>query len=543
MRLTIVGLAMVVGAACTAPQSPPDLVVLNGRVFTGVPAQPWSEAVAIRGDRIVGVGTSSDVRAQVAAATRVVDAGGRLVIPGINDAHVHPGAAPQWTVLAGPPAMVHDPSFPEVLQRLKEAVPTTQPGGWIFGDIGAVVLEDPAATRFALDAIAPDRLVVLQAWTGHGALYNTAALRRLGVGDEEADPPGGFFVRVPGKKTVSGIAHEYANFRLVRAIQTEPRPEAQLAAFQQGAEQAASFGITSLQAMMGAMPVSDAVRVLTPAALPVRLRLIDFPLTAMAEWQQPAAPTASAAGLITVSGTKWILDGTPIERLMFVRTPYTDRSETKGRLNFSQGDLSAFLGRAMAASEQPMLHAVGDAALDVVLTALEQTGGEQWRRLRPRVEHGDMLEPSQFERARRLGLVLVQNPSHFMIRPAVETRLGPERTARFAMVKTASAAGVPLAFGSDGPPNPFLNIMFATINANNPAEALSREQALVAYTQGSAFAEFAENEKGTIAAGKLADLAILSQDIFTVSADALPATTSVLTMVGGRVVHDTLKTP
>lgn len=232
-----------------------------------------------------------------------------------------------------------------------------------------------------------------------------------------------------------------------------------------------------------------------------------------------------------------------IERLMFVRAPYADRSDTRGRLNFSQDELSAFLGRAMTAGEQPMIHTVGDAALDVLLASLEQSGGEQWQRLRPRVEHGDMPEPSQFERARRLGLVLVQNPAHFMIRPVVDARLGSERTARFAVVKAASAAGVPLAFGSDGPLNPFLNIMFATINANNPAEALSREQALVAYTQGSAFAEFAENEKGTIAAGRLADLAILSQDIFAVSADALPATTSVPTIVGGRVVHDTLKAP
>jgi predicted amidohydrolase YtcJ len=540
MRVVFVGLSILIVAACTTPQPPLDLVVVNGRVFTGVPAQPWSEAVAIRRDRIVAVGGSSDIRAQAAAATRVIDAGGRLVIPGINDAHVHPGATPPFTVLEGPPAMQHDPGFTEILQRLKQAVPKSQPGDWVFGEIGASVLDDPAATRFALDAIAPDRLVVLQAWTGHGALYNTAALRRLGVGDEEPDPPGGFYVRVPGKKTISGIAHEYANFRLSRALQMESRPEARLAAFRQMAEQAASFGITSLQAMMTALPTPDAVGLLASASLPVRLRLIDFPMTAMSEWQNPAARTTATGGPVTVSGTKWILDGTPIERLMFVRAPYADRSDTQGRLNFSQDELSAFLGRAMSAGEQPLLHAVGDAAVDALLASLEQSGGEQWQRLRPRLEHGDMLEPSQFDRARRLGVVLVQNPSHFMLGPLGGVRLGPERKARTTMVKTASAAGVPLAFGSDGPLNPFLNIMFATINANNPAEALSREQALVAYTQGSAFAELAEREKGTIEAGKLADVAVLSQDIFAISADALPGTTSVLTIVGGRVVHDTL---
>ena len=172
-----------------------------------------------------------------------------------------------------------------------------------------------------------------------------------------------------------------------------------------------------------------------------------------------------------------------------------------------------------------------------MLTALEQSGGDAWQPLRPRIEHGDMLEPPQFERAKRLGVTIVQNPSHFMIRDVMAPRVGP-RIARMTMMKSMIAAGVPVALGSDGPMNPYLNVMFASINANNPAQAMTREQAIAAYTLGSARAEMAENQKGTISPGMLADLAMLSQDIFTVPPAALPATVSVLTLVGGKVVHE-----
>jgi predicted amidohydrolase YtcJ len=136
-------------------------------------------------------------------------------------------------------------------------------------------------------------------------------------------------------------------------------------------------------------------------------------------------------------------------------------------------------------------------------------------------------------------VTLVQNPSHFMIAQVLRERFGAERTARTDLVKDAIAAGLPFALGSDGPINPYLNIMFAMANPANPAQGLTVEQALAAYTKGSAFAEFAERQKGTIATGMLADVALLSQDIFKVPAQELPKTVSVLTIVNGRIVHDT----
>ena len=516
-------------------QPAPNLVLLNGRVFTVSDSAPWGEALAIAGDRITAVGSTVDVRALADNETRVIDLAGRLVVPGFNDAHVHPGAYPDGEDLGGPPAMEHDPTLTEILDRLKAAVARAPKGGWIFGEIGAAVLDDPKATRFALDAIASDHRVMLVAWTGHGTLFNTAALRHLGVQEDAPDPPGGSYRRLPGSRTISGVAHEYAEYRLHQRLVAELPADKQPAAIRDFAHGAASLGITSAQAMLTAFTHEEAVQLLARQELPVRLRLIDFPLVAMGEWRASLRPAPSPR--LAVSGTKWILDGTPIERRMWLREPYADRP-TRGEPNYSAGELRQFLTRARAAGEQPMVHAVGDAAIDAVLEGLDQGGGEAWRLLRPRIEHGDLLRPDQFARARRLGVVLVQNPSHFMIPDVMRARLGHSRAAQVSAVKSSLAAGIPLAFGSDGPLNPFLNLMFAVTNANNPAEALTLEQAVSAYTRGSAFAEFQEQEKGTLAVGMLADLAVLSQDIFKVPVEALPATTSVLTIVGGRIVHE-----
>ncbi|HVD90973.1 MAG TPA: amidohydrolase [Vicinamibacterales bacterium] len=521
----------------TQPPSGPDIVILNARVYTGDAAHPWAEAISIRANRIDAVGTTAEVKAASANAARTIDAGGRLLIPGFNDAHAHPGAMPDATILEGPPAVEHDPPLDEMIARIKVAMEKTPSGRWIVGEIGSAVLEDPRATRETLDPLTTDRPLMLHAWTGHGTIFNTPALRALRVSDTEADPPGGLFGRLADGRTLSGLAHEYADYDLRRRLTMIPDQAAQVKAFEAFATEAASFGITSVQAMMTAYPAAEAAPWIESAHLPVRMRLIDFPISAMKEWTEPASRRVRMTSpIVTISGTKWILDGTPIERLALLRAPYADAPKTSGRLNFTGVDLREFLHRAFDAREQPMLHAVGDGAIALVLDAIEDTGDARWTALRPRIEHADMLQAADFARAARMGVTIVQNPSHFMIAPILQQRWGAARVARADQVKGAIAAGVPFAIGSDGPINPFLNIMFATMNPANPSQALTVEQAVAAYTRGSAAAELAERQKGTIARGMLADVALLSQDIFKVPIPDLPRTTSVLTIVNGRIV-------
>jgi predicted amidohydrolase YtcJ len=544
--VSALALVLLTSSAVPAPSTqrqPPDLVIVNARIFTNQSERPWAEALAVTGDRLAAVGRTAEVRKLAGKTTRIVDAGGRLVVPGFNDAHAHPGAELPGVRINEGMGQPVDPTFAEVRKLVAEAAATALPGTWILGTIGARIIDDLEATRFDLDKESPDHPVFLQAWTGHGTFFNTRAMQAFGLGEAEPDPPGGLYTRLKrgGRAdTLSGFAHEYAEFRLVRQLHAKAGDEAFVAGVRAFAAEAVRLGVTSVQAMMVDQDAERVAPLLAAADLPIRLRLVRFPLEAPAGWRPPGEqPPADETGeRVKVSGTKWIVDGTPIERLAFQTFDYADRPGWRGRPNFTATALRPMFERALEAREPLMLHVGGDAGIDMVFTAMEQAGSPlRWQSRRPRVEHGDLITRAQLDRARKLGVVLVQNPSHFAIGDLLKARFGA-RNEGAQLLKSVAEAEVPLALGSDGPLNPFLNLMFATLHPNNPAEALSREQAVRAYTWGAAYAEFAEDRKGTLAPGMLADLAMLSQDIFTVPPDALPATRSVLTVVGGRVVHE-----
>ena len=539
LRLQSLALAMTT-AIVAASQSPaaPDLILVNGRVFTADARVPWAEAVAVRGDRIVDVGTNAAVRQRAGSGTRVIDVGGRVVIPGINDAHTHVGARPPGTVLK----LSDDPTLDAVIEAVRTAASSTPAGQWIFGTIGARALLDPKATRLVLDEAAPGRLVKLAAWTGHGNILSTAALRALGIGERDPDPPFGRYGRLPDG-TTSGLLEEYADVRANRRMTALAGRTAAIESLRRLANEATGYGVTTIQAMGNSLTAADLASELPESDTPIRWRVIRFPV-ALAEKDDPgsyAAVPRAPSPLVTVTGVKWILDGTPLERLAAMNEPYVDRSGWSGRLNLSSSDIESILRRALSSTDQLMLHIVGDRGVDELFSTMERLAPpERWARLRVRIEHGEFVSGARIARARQLGIVVVQNPSHFFLAELMRVRLGPRRVENIDAIRSLVATGVPFALGGDGPLNPYLNMMWAVTHEQHPSEALSREQVITAYTAGSAFAEFAENDKGRIAAGMLADLAVLTQDIFTVAADRLPATLSALTMINGRIVRNML---
>ena len=250
-----------------------------------------------------------------------------------------------------------------------------------------------------------------------------------------------------------------------------------------------------------------------------------------------------------LAGVKWVLDGTPIERGALLREDYADRAGWRGVSNFSGTDLDIILTNALAKPGQTALHVAGDGELERLITAMESKGsGDQWRAKRIRIEHGDGLAPDLRDRAKALGVVIIQNPLHFDPSPMnpsaaapTGTRYDARRAANLFPMKSLLSAGIPLAIGSDAGgdgANPWLNFMLATIHPMNPAEALTREQALAAYTSGGAIVEGREVDRGMIRPGMQADLALLNQDVLTVPPPQLPATRSLLTVVDGKVVHE-----
>lgn len=524
MRAIAIAVACLLLAATDAAAV--DTVLHNGKVWTGDPAQPSATAIAIDDGRIVAVGTDAAILALAAEGSQRIDLKGHRVVPGINDAHTH--------LTLGLPSVDIELPRDAGSAQVREAIAALPTAGdaWITADIGMDVLQDPSMRRAQLDALQPTRPLLLTGWTGHGMLVNSAAQRALGLSLDDV-PAGGWLGR-DASGAFDGRVYEYAQWSPRTGLPA--RPERLRGLIARDAAMMLGLGITSIQNMAIGTPLPDFIAAWQDTGTPLRLRAIRTPLArgpgaAPDHLGIPARDPARPS--ITVSGTKWVLDGTPMERGAAMRSAYPDGGH--GRLNFDQGGIEALLRETFARGDQPLLHVSGDATLAAVLDAMQAiAAAEAWRALRPRIEHGEGLAPDLMARARGFGIVLVQNPSHFMLPPPESAYMASHRLQPLADVL---AAGIPLALGSDGPPSPWLNMMFAVAPASRPDQALTREQALRAYTAGSAFAEFSEGEKGRLAPGHLADLAVLSQDVLddAVPPQALPGTNSLLTMVDGKI--------
>jgi predicted amidohydrolase YtcJ len=538
---TAITLAVLWHAAFADNRIPaPDLILVNGKMFTSNAAQPYVQALAIRGERITAVGTAEQMKEFAGPTTRIIDLGGRTVIAGINDAHNHLSIAPQNRV------DVHfksfDPSWSEARQVLAATLQTAPEAAFIYGDIGPTIFHDLSIDRTSLDKLSREHPVILTTFTGHGAIVNSAALAAAKIAENQPDPLGGRYEHFSDGR-LSGVLREYAVFGFNRTLANQVPDAAAVSQLRDTLSQAAKFGITTIQDMSDAMPPERCVALLEKIPALIRVRVMRMPGTTPngrdthEGWPAPIVTNP----LIHVSGTKWMLDGVPVEGTFTPREKAGPVGDLFMHLplTFPKAELAAMSQESLRNHDQLLLHVSGRPSPEALLDSMRTAGGKPvWAEKRVRFEHGDGLTPDLLPAVKEMGVIVVQNPSHLDGVDLIPG-LGDSLTAVKAQpLKSLLDSGIPLALGSDGPTNPYLNIMFASLHPDRPSEAITREQAVIAYTLSSAYAEFAEKEKGSLEPGKLADLAVLSQDIFTVPASDLPKTTSVLTLVGGKVVYD-----
>jgi predicted amidohydrolase YtcJ len=523
-----------------AQQTKPDLILFNGKIFTSVAAHPYVEALAIRGDRIVATGDTATIRAIAGPGTRQIDLHGGTAIPGINDAHHH--------FSLGPPEVdvdlkTPDPTWAQVKEGIAAAIAKNPPDSLISVAIGSPVFADTSIDRDALDQLAPHNPVSLGTFTGHAVILNTAGLRFYHIAENQPDPLGGRFER-DAKGRLTGTVREYALMNVERAAADRVPNSDAVVQIRQQLDEEAKYGVTTVQELAVLIPPARAVSLLEAAPTQIRVRVVRMPGTTTAgrNIAEGNGVPAHPSNLITVSGSKWLADGVGVEGTLTPRgewkipaRPPLDALETNLPLEFPKAEYQAMLQESIKNNDQLLLHISGNLSAETVLDAIDASGGSKvWEGRRLCFEHGDGIFPDQFARIKQDGIIVVQNPLH--LAPIVPP--GVVAFEKAQPLKSLLAAGIPLAFGSDAPTNPYLDIMFATNPGNRPSEGITREQAVIAYTLTSAYAEFQEKEKGTLEAGKLADIAVLSQDIFSVPVPELPKTESIMTIVGGKVIYE-----
>ncbi|MEP6495340.1 MAG: amidohydrolase [bacterium] len=543
--------ATTAGAASDLASAHNRTIYFNGKVFTSNEQHLWAEGVVVQDSLIIAVGTTQQVLVFKQPGTTAVDLKGATMIPGLNDAHVHPFDAtvfPHAVLLNLATDFLPNPgpSLADILTLVRRGAAENPPGTWLMASTGTNVVEDPKTTRLALDEAAPNNPVLLAPWFGHGTAINTKAMQIVGIGEQEPNPLGGFYDRFPGSNVINGVLHEYAEHQLRRYFAGQMTDEELRTMYERFASGAARVGYTSVQEMSIGVPQARHLEVLAQSNIPIRWRAICFPLTLDEACDVPLKfSPARPFPRLTASGIKWIADGTDIERLAFLREDYADAPGVRGQPNFPTNVLDLQLKRSLHTpflEGQPLFHTVGDATADMILDQMGAVASDaQWRLRRPRIEHGTLLRQDHYESARSKGAFVVQNPIHFALAPISAARFSPGQLADVDPMRSLLKANIKLALGSDAvvsPGNPFLDLFFALIQPTHPSEALTIEEAVIAYTRTSAAAEFQELWKGTIEPGKLADLVVLSQDIFHVAPTDIPRTQALLTIVGGKIVYD-----
>jgi len=529
----------------------PDTIIINATVRTMDPARPAAEAIAILGNRVVALGTSSEIQKLAGPNTKVIDAQKRLVLPGFNDAHVH--------FLSGGFQLssvdLRDAKTPEEFaERIRVFASKLPAGSWITGGDWDHERwpEAKLPTKELIDRFTPNTPVFVSRLDGHMALANSLALKLGGVTSKTVDPPGGVVVRdVNGEPT--GILKDAAQ-SFVWKVKPESTFEEKLIAARAASNYAARLGVTSVQDVSAGSDVAVYQTLLDRGDLKTRI----YAMTPLPNWERLAKAGIRAhfgSEMLRVGGLKAFSDGSLGSTTALFYDPYKDAPETRGIPSdemFPEGAMLERVRGADRAGLQVLIHAIGDRANDLILSIFEQVEKENGARDRRfRIEHAQHIRPQDIPRFARDKVIASMQPYHAIDDGRwAEKRIGSERAKTTYAFRSLLDSGATLAFGTDwtvAPLNPLLSVYGAvtrrTIDGKNPngwipQQKITVDEAVRAYTVGSAYAEFQESVKGTITPGKLADLVILSSDIFSIDPIEIENVKVLMTIVDGRVVYE-----
>lgn len=547
MRILLAALCALFTTADVSAQA--DYVVHNGRIYTAADEDPEVEAMAVRGSRILMVGTEDALLGAYPDAERL-DLKGAVVIPGLIDAHAHLMGRAASLLQAD---LVGTSSKDEVLQRLTDFAESLPDGAWLTGrgwDQNDWP-ENEFPTRGDLDAAFPDRPVWLSRIDGHAAWANTAALEAAGLGEirQAADPEGGEIIRdASGEPT--GIFIDTA-MRLVEEDVPEIGPAELRRGLRLALAETAKYGLTGVHdAGISTEDIRLYKKAIDEGAFPLRVYGMIGGVGATFDRLCREGPILDYGDRLTVRSVKLYADGALGSRGAALLEPYSDAPESRGLLRASERQLTQDVIDAMACGFQVNTHAIGDRANRVVLNAYEQAMDELGRTAgRHRIEHAQIVHPDDVPRFRELGVIASMQPTHATSDMYwAEDRIGAERLAGAYAWRSFLDHGVRVAFGSDFPVeevNPLLGFHAAVSRQDAegwpeggwlPHQRTTRLEALKGFTIDAAYAAFQEDEIGSLVPGKLADFVVLSKDVMTAPANEILDARVLATYLGGERV-------
>ena len=551
-KLTIYFLSLVIGVYASAqPKPSATLIVTNSTVYTVDKQQPKAEAVAMIGDRIVAVGSRTDIDLWRGPKTKVIDAGGKLLLPGFNDAHLHfiQGGAQLEQV------QLTDAATPEEFaKRIAVQVKKTAKGEWILGGRWDETKwpKPELPTKELVDPVTSDIPMFVERYDGHEALANSAAMKSAGIDAKTPDVPGGVILRdASGNPT--GVFKDAAMTLIYKAIPPMTH-EQRLRAARGALKHAASLGVTSVQHMNPDFPDVAAYSELAEKG-ELTARIYAVPMET--DWRDQAKVGirhAWGSSYLRLGAVKGYADGSLGSRTAYMFEPFSDDPGNRGLLSDEMHPPSAMRDRLMqadAAGLQLRVHAIGDRAISMMLDIFADIEKEHgYHDQRFAIEHAQHMAQKDFERFAKLHVIASMQPYHAIDDGRwAEARLGHERARYSYAWRSFLDHGITLAFGTDWPVAPldpmvglYAAVTRATLDGKNPGgwipeEKVTLPEAIEAYTMGAAFAEFQDSEKGSITPGKFADMVIVSDNIFDLKPEAIRNVKVKTTIVGGKVVY------
>jgi predicted amidohydrolase YtcJ len=523
---------------------PADLILTGGRIWTGRSSQPAAEAIAIGGDTIVRVGRSADVLELRTPRTTLRDLGGRRVVPGFNDAHVHFSTG---GLALATPELREANSEQEFREMLGRIAALRSAGEWITEPCWDCEKWDVARlpTHELIDGVTPENPVCINRIDLHTSLANGLAMKLAGVGRDTHDVPGGVIVRnLDG--TPTGIFKDAAQ-TLIRHAVPPPTTQNLVHALVAAQRYAARHGVTSVHDMgiVGAdhrtvVALMDAYRSLENAGgLKVKVSL-HVPLR---DWSGLAQVERTRGRTFQIGGLKAFADGSLGSHTAWFEEPYSDSSDTCGLPSEELADPATMYAKikgADAAGLQVAIHAIGDRAVSAILDFFEHLHAENGDRdRRARIEHAQHVRASDFARFRGADVIASMQPYHYVDEASwMEGRIGANRVAQAYPLRSLADAGARLALGSDWPVGSIEPMRVIHAALSRAEQALTLDEALRFYTMGSAYAAFDELRVGSLEPGKLANLVALSDDIFAIEPAAISDVKVDLTVFGGEVVYE-----